>query len=274
MPVAPMFPTFFYGTAWKEDRTEALVREALTVGFTAIDTANQRRHYHEAGVGAGIAAYLADGPSSRDRLFLQTKFTHVAGQDSRLPYDPKADVGVQVEQSFAKSLEHLRTDYVDSYVLHGPSANHGLADEDWKAWRAMETIAKSGRARFLGISNVSWSQLEELIRRAEVPPTFVQNRCYRRKGWDQEVRDVCRERGLHYQGFWLLSANPEILAHPHVEALARRFACTTAQVVYRFALGLGMIVLSGTTGPGHMRECLAAAAIDLDAKDIARIAAI
>jgi diketogulonate reductase-like aldo/keto reductase len=274
MPVAPTFPTFFYGTAWKEDRTEALVREALAIGFTAIDTANQRRHYHEAGVGAGIAAYLSDGRSSRDRLFLQTKFTHVTGQDSRLPYDPRADVGVQVEQSFAKSLEHLRTDYVDSYVLHGPSANHGLADEDWKAWRAMETIAKSGRARFLGISNVSWSQLEELTRSAEIPPTFVQNRCYRRKGWDHEVRDVCRERGLHYQGFWLLSANPEVLAHSHVKALARRFACTTAQVVYRFALGLGMIALSGTTAPEHMRECLAAAAIDLDASEIARIAAI
>lgn len=274
MPVVPTFPPFFYGTAWKEDRTEALVREALTAGFTAIDTASQRRHYHEAGVGAGIAAYLSEGASSRERLFLQTKFTHVAGQDSRLPYDPRADVGVQVEQSFTRSLEHLRTDYVDSYVLHGPSANHGLADEDWKAWRAMEAIATSGRARFLGISNVSWSQLEELIRGAKVPPTFVQNRCYRRKGWDHEVRDVCRERGLHYQGFWLLSANPEVLAHPHVTELARRHACTTAQIVYRFALGLGMIALSGTTARAHMRECLAAAAIALHADAIARIAAI
>src|SRR5438874_1536339 len=104
-------PTFFYGTAWKEDRTEALVREALIAGFRAIDTANQRMHYNEAGVGAGVAAYLADGTVGRDRLFLQTKFTYADAQDSRLPYDPKAGAGVQVEQSFAKSLEHLRTDY-------------------------------------------------------------------------------------------------------------------------------------------------------------------
>lgn len=267
-------PRLFYGTAWKEDRTEALAREALTAGFRAIDTANQRKHYHEAGVGAGVAAYLADGTVSRDRLFLQTKFTHLDGQDSRLPYDPKADVGTQVEQSFKKSLEHLRTDYIDSYVLHGPSVDQGLADDDWRAWKAMEKIAKSGRTRFLGISNVSWSQLEELMRRAEIPPTFVQNRCYRRKGWDHDVREVCRERGLHYQAFWLLSANPEVLAHSHVEALARKRGCTTAQILYRFAVGLGMIVLSGTTDPNHMRECLAAPAIDLNADELARITAI
>ena len=96
-------PRFIYGTAWKEHRTEGLTRLALEIGFRGIDTANQRQHYFEAGVGAAIAA----AGIARDELFLQTKFTDVRGQDHRLPYDPDAPLGRQVEQSFASSLKHL-----------------------------------------------------------------------------------------------------------------------------------------------------------------------
>jgi diketogulonate reductase-like aldo/keto reductase len=67
-------PRFFYGTAWKEDQTQRLTELALKNGFRGIDTANQRRHYHEAGVGAAIAATLASGLVKRADLFLQTKF--------------------------------------------------------------------------------------------------------------------------------------------------------------------------------------------------------
>src|SRR5262245_22977620 len=97
-------PTFFYGTAWKEDDTERLTSQALALGFRAIATANQRRHYVEAGVGAAVHAALSSGALTRQSLFLQTKFTHVGGQDSRLPYDARADVRTQVRQSFASSL--------------------------------------------------------------------------------------------------------------------------------------------------------------------------
>ncbi len=81
-------PRFFYGTAWKEDGTERLTRLAITAGFRAIDTANQRRHYHEAAVGQAVAKAIAEGQLKRDDLFLQTKFTFQHGQDHRLPYDP------------------------------------------------------------------------------------------------------------------------------------------------------------------------------------------
>src|SRR5712671_6853927 len=100
-------PRFLYGTAWKEDETARLTELALRQGFRGIDTANQRRHYHEAGVGQGISSVLSSKAVTRDELFLQTKFTFRPGQDHRLPYDPAAPVGLQVEQSFASSLEHL-----------------------------------------------------------------------------------------------------------------------------------------------------------------------
>src|SRR6187200_1561091 len=94
-------PRFLYGTAWKEADTRRLTELALRQGFRGIDTANQRRHYHEAGVGEAIRANIASGLVTRADLLLQTKFTFRPGQDHRLPYDPNAPIAQQVEQSFA-----------------------------------------------------------------------------------------------------------------------------------------------------------------------------
>ena len=125
-------PAFLYGTAWKEDETRQLVSLALARGFRGIDTANQRKHYHEAQVGEALAEAFALG-LSRDEVFVQTKFTFQGGQDHRLPYDPRAPIAEQVRQSFAKSLQHLQLEAIDSYVLHGPSQRSGLANDDWEA---------------------------------------------------------------------------------------------------------------------------------------------
>lgn len=250
-------PTFLYGTAWKEERTEGLVTAALDAGFRGVDTANQRRHYHEAAVGAAVRSALDDGSLHRQELFLQTKFTHVEGQDHRLPYDRDADLPTQVHQSFASSLEHLEVDRLDSYVLHSPHARHGLDEGDRQVWRAFEELHDRGRVRLLGVSNVSADQLSELCDLAEVPPAFVQNRCFARLGWDRAVRDVCRERGVVYQGFSLLTANAAELHRPEVEAIARRHGRSVPQVVFRFAHQLGTIPLTGTTDPEHMRQDLA-----------------
>src|SRR5882724_10238014 len=97
-------PNFLYGTAWKEDRTAALTELALRSGFRGIDTANQRKHYFEAGVGQALAAAYRAGVVTRADLFLQTKFTYQDGQDHRLPYDPAANLSTQVSQSMASSL--------------------------------------------------------------------------------------------------------------------------------------------------------------------------
>jgi len=130
-------PDFLYGTAWKEDRTPALTELAVRMGFRGIDTANQRRHYFEAGVGQGLASAYRAGVLTRADLFLQTKFTHQPGQDHRLPYDAQADLSTQVAQSMASSLEHLGTDHVDSYVLHGPASGSGWTEYDAEVWVAM-----------------------------------------------------------------------------------------------------------------------------------------
>jgi diketogulonate reductase-like aldo/keto reductase len=260
-------PWIMYGTAWKEERTAERTSLALGEGFSAIDTANQRRHYVEAGVGAAVAG---SGRARKD-LFLQTKFTYQRGQDHRLPYDPSADLATQVRQSLQSSLEHLRTDYVDSYLLHGPASSTGWSDDDREVWRAMEEICRQEQARHLGVSNVSLEQLEALCAEAEVQPAFVQNRCYARDGWDRGVRRFCRERGIVYQGFSLLTANRRQLTHPAVTAAAERAGTTIAQVVFRFAAAVGMLPLTGTTDPAHMREDLAAGALELTSEEVAAI---
>src|SRR5262245_6132130 len=111
-------PLFIYGTAWKKGATAGLVRTAIRAGFTAIDTANQPRHYNEPMVGEALEELAAEG-TSRSSLFIQTKFTPLDGHDERVPYDPEADLRTQVRQSFDSSLRHLKTDHVDSYLLHG-----------------------------------------------------------------------------------------------------------------------------------------------------------
>jgi diketogulonate reductase-like aldo/keto reductase len=261
-------PAFLYGTAWKEDATERLTRLAIESGFRGIDTANQRKHYFEAGVGAAVAGAIRDGIVTREQLFLQTKFTYRDGQDHRLPYDPKADPAAQVRQSFASSLEHLRTDRIDSYVLHGPSRRRGLGEVDRIVWRAMEELP----ARHLGVSNVALDQLEELWSFAKVKPAFVQNRCYAATGWDAEVRAFCRAHDIKYQGFSLLTANVRELGSAAFREIVQHTGRTPAQVVFRFAIQAGMLPVTGTTDPAHMREDLAALAeFELSPEDVRRI---
>ena len=262
---------FLYGTAWKENATERLTELALGQGFRGIDTANQRKHYHEAGVGRGIATAIGAGIVTRDELFLQTKFTFRAGQDERLPYDPQAPIAKQVEQSFASSLEHLQTDRIDSYVLHGPSQRPGLGGADWEAWRAMEAIHDSGRARVLGVSNVTLEQLDALCQGARVRPRFVQNRCYASRGWDREVRRYCVQAGITYQGFSLLTANRDTVSHAEVRRIAASHGRTPEQTIFRFALDVGMICLTGTTDAAHMQADLGVFDFTLEAREIERI---
>jgi diketogulonate reductase-like aldo/keto reductase len=245
-----------YGTAWKEDRTQALVLEAIATGFRAFDTANQRKHYVEEEVGAAVRTAIASGTVTQEDLFLQTKFTYQRGQDYRLPYDPDCDLTTQVRQSIASSLEHLGVTRIDSYILHGPSRSSGLGQADWETWRAMEDAVDEGLVGLLGISNVSVDQLDALLGRARIRPVFVQNRCLARASWDAEVRALCHTQGVIYQAFSLLSGNHQVLLKPRVAEIARHHNKTVPQVVFRFAVQLGMLPLTGTTDGAHMRHNL------------------
>jgi diketogulonate reductase-like aldo/keto reductase len=256
-------PRFLYGTAWKEERTAVLTELAVRTGFRAIDTANQRRHYFEAGVGQALESLYRAGVVTRADLFLQTKFTCEAGQDHRLPYDSSASLSSQVSQSLAGSLQHLGTGYVDSYVLHGPASGHGWTASDEEVWAAMLKERDAGRTRLLGVSNVSIRHLEQMAATHAEPPAFVQNRCYARLGWDHDIREFCSARKIIYQGCSLLTANADVVRHPLIAVVAKRHEVTPAQIIFRFASLMGILPLTGTSNPTHMKDDLASPGIAL-----------
>ena len=265
-------PPLLYGTAWKKERTSALVELALRLGFRGVDTACQPKHYDEAGTGAGIAAALGS-ELRRSDLYLQTKYTPLDGQDpARIPYDPRARVAEQVAQSYAVSLRNLRTEYLDALVLHSPMRTAG---EQAEAWGAMEALVDAGGVHRIGISNCYDPDfLRRLHRAARIKPAVLQNRFHMRSGYDREIRAFCRDQGMVYQSFWTLTANPHLLAHAAVQGLAAKYARTPAQILFRTLTQEGIVPLTGTRSETHMREDLSIFEFELAEDERAAVAAL
>jgi diketogulonate reductase-like aldo/keto reductase len=110
--------------------------------------------------------------------------------------------------------------------------------------------------------------LKLLIDKAEIMPAFVQNRCFARTKWDVRIRELCHAHDIRYQGFSLLTANVTELSGPKVHEIAERLSCSVPQVVFRFALQLGMIPLTGTTSQRHMEEDLEVYDFELNETDM------
>jgi diketogulonate reductase-like aldo/keto reductase len=103
---------------------------------------------------------------------------------------------------------------------------------------------------------------------AAVKPSYVRNRCYARTGWDREVREVCRDHGIVYQGFSLLTANREELGSKAMKQLAARTGRSPTELVFRFAVAVGMLPLTGTSSADHMRLDLGALDFPIDGTEL------
>eukprot|EP00040_Diaphanoeca_grandis_P023501 m.127884 g.127884 ORF g.127884 m.127884 type:complete len:500 (+) comp29303_c0_seq2:233-1732(+) len=248
-------PSVVYGTAWKKNLTAGFVFAAITHGFRAIDTANQPKHYNETAVGEGLRFGIDGGFVKREDMFLQTKFTPLNGQidDESLPYSRNATLTIQVHESVTTSLEHLQTTYLDSLVLHEQMENE---TDMLEVWRAMEQEYDAGRVRLLGISNVNLHRLRNLLREARIKPTFVQNRCLAKDDWDKGIRELCLEHAMMYQGFWLVTGNRHVLTNSQVMAAAAWHKKTPAQLLLRFVVQAGMMVLTGPKIATYMAQNL------------------
>lgn len=259
-------PRLIYGTAWKKESTADLVVKAILAGFRGIDTACQPKHYEEPLVGVALQR-LGEQGIKRDNLFLQTKFTPIAGQDpKRVPYDKNAPVEQQLAQSFATSKKNLQTEYIDSLVLHSPLAPHSLL---MKVWSAMEAIHKRGEVRQLGISNCYNPEvLKQLYTDATIKPAVVQNRFYEETGYDTALRNWCSNNGITYQSFWTLTANPHILASNTVQTIARKHGKTEPQVFFRYLSQKGIVPLTGTCSEQHMKEDLSIFDFELSSEEL------
>ncbi len=265
-------PYLIYGTAWKKERTAELVEMAVLSGFRGIDTACQPKHYHEAGVGEALERLTIQG-IGRDELFVQTKFTPLAGQDpQRIPYDPTQPLAQQVAQSFEASQRNLKTEYVDSLVLHSPLFPYAHLTQ---VWGAMEGVYQSGGARQLGISNCyDLELLQRLYRDASIKPSVVQNRFYAESGYDIELRQWCDEVGILHQSFWSLTANPHILKSREFFALSQEYDKTEAQILYRYLSHVGITPLIGSTSQQHINEDLDIFSFELKVGEIEAISSL
>jgi len=246
-------PYLLYGTAWKENETSRLVHEAIKSGFRFVDTACQPKHYNEPGVGEGIVEAMKELDLSRSDLFIQTKFTSLNGQDpNRLPYDKHAPLEEQVRQSIEASLKNLRTEYIDSLVLHSPMKNH---QETMRVWKVLEEKVDDGLIRQLGVSNCyDLREFQMIYDDATIKPKVLQNRFYSESGFDVDLREYCANHDIRYQSFWTLTSGTtrQNLRKHEIEEMAKAKGLTPQTLMYAYMLELGHTPLSGTTNQEHM----------------------
>ena len=143
------------------------------------------------------------------------------------------------------------------------------------AWQAMEAQVEAGKVGQLGISNCyGLQQLESLCSEARIKPAVLQNRFYADTCYDRDLRAYCRKQGIVYQSFWTLSANPQVLSHRTVTALAEKYQCTAAQILFRYLTQVGVAPLTGTRSDGHMRDDLAIFEFQLTDAELTRMSAL
>ena len=258
-----------YGTAWKKERTEALVIQALRAGFRGIDTACQPKHYHEPGVGAALAASLRDG-LTREQIYLQTKFTPLSGQDpKRIPYNATPACRSrwrspsQCRCATCRRVISMRWFCIRRCRERRRRCRCGLQ------WRRSWMREASKR---IGISNCySLKTLEALYHASRIKPSVVQNRFYAESDYDVDVRAFCLLHDISYQSFWTLTVNPHLLEDETVRLLRLKYRRTAAQVLFRYLTQVGVTPLTGTKSETHMREDLDIFQFELTASEIAAL---
>jgi len=218
-------PRMIYGTAWKKDRTKDLVIKAVNAGFRGIDTACQPRHYREDLVGDAIQHLISLKTIGRTDIFLQTKYTPVGGQDpNSIPYNPRDPLETQVKTSVEKSLSNLKTDFIDSLLIHSPlRMEEGGMNGTLSVWKTLEQFVKQGKIKQIGLSNFyDLSDIKKVWEFAEIKPAIIQNRFYKDSGYDVGIRGFCATNQIFYQSFWTLTANPHVIASSLVKKNSKR----------------------------------------------------
>jgi 2,5-diketo-D-gluconate reductase A len=231
------------------EETQERVEEALAAGYRHVDTAAAYRN--EAGVGAAIAA----GGVRREDVFVTTKLWNSEhGHDSTL-------------QACARSLERLGLDYVDLYLIHWPLPS---ADLYMDTWRAFEGIRIEGRSRSIGVSNFRVEELERLRREADQQPTInqVELHPYHQHA---ELRAWHTEHALATEA-WSPIAQGAVLDDETIATVAAHHERTPAQVVLRWHVQLGNVVIPKSVTPDRIRENFELFDFELSEDDMAAIA--
>ena len=228
---------------------ERAVHSALEAGYRLIDTA--AAYGNEAGVGKAIKA----SGLPREEIFITTKLWN-----ANHAYDDAL-------RAFDESLAKLDCGYVDLYLIHWPLPMEGKFTQ---AWKALERLYASERVRAIGVSNFKPHHLEELLKGAETVPAVNQielHPLFQQKA----TRAYCLEHGIVVESYSPLMRAGEALEHPVITRLAQTYGKTPAQVILRWHVQSGFIVIPKSVKPERIRENLALFDFELSPNDMRAI---
>jgi methylglyoxal/glyoxal reductase len=227
---------------------EQAVGSALEAGYRLIDTA--AGYQNEAGVGKAIKT----SGLPREEIFVTTKLWNA---------DHAYDNALR---AFEYSLAQLDCGYIDLYLIHFPAPLNGMFTQ---AWKALETLYESKRVRVIGVSNFKPHHLDELLKEATTVPAVNQielHPLFQQK----ETRPYCVEHGIVIESYSPLMEG-KVLDHPFIVDLAQRYEKTPAQIILRWHVQSGFIVIPKSTKPERIRENIALFDFELPENDMRMI---
>jgi methylglyoxal/glyoxal reductase len=222
---------------------ESAVKWALEAGYRHIDTA--AIYGNEKGVGRALKEFGLP----REEIFLTTKLWNEDMRQHR------------ATQAFQESLDRLQVDYVDLYLIHWPVKGCYV-----EAWRAMQDIYKSGRARAIGVSNFKPHQIEDLFKVADLVPAVDQVEWHPYLQQPDLIK-YCQERGIHVEA-WAPLMRGQVLADPLIEALAAKYARTPSQIVIRWELQREIVTIPKSVHKERIVENAGILGFELDPDDM------
>jgi 2,5-diketo-D-gluconate reductase A len=234
------------------DETERAVSAAFEVGYRSIDTAAMYRN--EEGVGAAIAS----SGLARDELFITTKLNNDAhGYDKALA-------------AFEDSRRKLGLDYLDLYLIHWPLP---AQDRYVETWQAMIKLRDDGLIRSIGVSNFQPAHLDRLVDETGVTPALNQIELHPYLV-QQELRDYDAAHGIATEAWSPIARGGELLKDETITSLAEKYGKTPAQIVIRWHLEIGNVVIPKSVTPARIRENFDVFDVDLDSEDVEAISAL
>lgn len=234
-----------------DDITATVVGEALAAGYRSIDTAAV--YENEAGVGTA----LKNSPVPREQLFITTKLWN-----SRQGFD-------QTLKSFDKSLSRLGLDYLDLFLIHWPKPSQDLYVE---SWRAFIELQRQGRIKSIGVSNFNIEHLQRIIDASGVVPAINQVELHPRFQ-QRKLREFHQQHGIKTES-WSPLGQGQLLTDATIKSIAQKHGRSSAQIIVRWHLDSGLIVIPKSVTPARIRENFNVFDFRLDADDMNKLAAL
>ena len=229
------------------DEAEASVLAALEDGYRLIDTANA--YVNEKAVGRA----MKKSGLKREVIFLETKLWPSFYED---------------EDAVDKTLERLGTDYIDLLLIHQPAGNYVAG------YRQMEKAYKEGKVRAIGLSNFNQGQIEEILSLCEVKPAVLQTEVHP-YFQERELKKFLEREGVVIQAWYPLGhGDKALLEEPLFAELAKKYGKTNAQVILRWHIQAGNIVIPGSKNPAHIKDNFDLFDFSLTEEEMAKIAAL